>query len=317
MGYFGYGWKPYVPAAARRAQAEQLAKKAEKKGAKLSPVTASRGAIARTFWGRSWCDNLERYSDYENRLPRGRTYLRNGSVIDLVVGKGEVKAQVVGSSLYKVTIKVTAVPDQQWQAITSDCAGSIDSLVELLQGKLSDAVMERICKPGTGLFPTPKEIHLDCSCPDWADMCKHVAAVLYGVGARLDAEPELLFQLRRVDAADLVRRAGAGLPTAGKRPASAKVLDDALLGDVFGIEMDQAPQQVKKLGVKLTAKKAAKTTKTTTTAKKAPAKPVKKIPPKPVKKSAKKTAKKPTKKPVVAPKKIALRGVRTTSGGKG
>ena len=317
MGYFGYRWKPYVSAAERQAKAEKIAAKAAKKGAALSPVTASRGAIARTFWGRSWCENLERYSDYENRLPRGRTYLRNGSVIDLVIGNGEVKAQVVGSSLYKVAIKVTAVPDQQWQAITSDCAGSIDSLVELLQGKLSDAVMERICKPGTGLFPTPKEIHLDCSCPDWADMCKHVAAVLYGVGARLDAEPELLFQLRRVDAADLVRRAGAGLPTAGKRPASAKVLDDALLGDVFGIEMDQAPQQVKKPGVKLTAKKAAKTTTTTTTAKKAPAKPVKKIPPKPVKKSAKKTAKKPTKKPVVAPKKIALRGVRTTSGGKG
>ena len=321
MGYFGYGWKPYVPAAARRAQAEQLAKKAEKKGAKLSPVTASRGAIARTFWGRSWCDNLERYSDYENRLPRGRTYLRNGSVIDLVVGKGEVNAQVAGSSLYKVSIKVTAVPDQQWQAITSDCAGSIDSLVELLQGKLSGAVMERICKPGTGLFPTPKEIKLDCSCPDWADMCKHVAAVLYGVGARLDTQPELLFKLRRVDAADLVKRAGAGLPKAGKRPASAKVLDDARLGDVFGIEMDEAAP-VKKFGVTTTKKAAVKKAITKKAvakkavakrvAKKVPVKSVGEINPLPVKKSAKKVAKKPA----VTPKKIAVRGVRTPSGGK-
>ena len=321
MGYFGYGWKPYVPAAERRAQAAQLAKKAEKKGAKLSPVTASRGAIARTFWGRSWCDNLERYSDFANRLPRGRTYLRNGSVIDLVVGKGEVKAQVVGSSLYKVSIKVTAVPDQQWQAITSDCAGSIDSLVELLQGKLSGAVMERICKPGTGLFPTPKEIKLDCSCPDWADMCKHVAAVLYGVGARLDAQPELLFQLRRVDAADLVKRAGAGLPKAGQRPASAKVLDDALLGDVFGIEMEEAAPvkkpaatAAKKTAVKkaVTKKAVAKKAVAKRVAKKVPVKSVGEINPPPVKKSARKVAKKPA----ATPKKIAARGVRTPSGGK-
>ena len=317
MGYFGYGWKPYVPVAARRIQAEEIARKASKKGAKLSPVTASRGAIARTFWGRSWCDNLERYSDYENRLPRGRTYLRNGSVIDLVVGKGEVKAQVVGSSLYKVTVKVTAVPDQQWQAITSDCAGSIDSLVELLQGKLSGAVMARICKPGTGLFPTPKEIKLDCSCPDWADMCKHVAAVLYGVGARLDTQPELLFKLRRVDAADLVKRAGAGLPKTGKRPASARVLDDARLGDVFGIEMDEAPRQVKKPGVitsvKATVKKApAKQAIAQQDAKKASVKSSEKI----RSKTVKKTTRKPVKKPAPAPKKIVVRGSRTPRGGK-
>ena len=221
------------------------------------------------------------------------------------------------SSLYKVTIKVTAVPDQQWQAITSDCAGSIDSLVELLQGKLSGAVMARICKSGTGLFPTPKEIKLDCSCPDWADMCKHVAAVLYGVGARLDAQPELLFKLRRVDAADLVKRAGAGLPKTGKRPASAKVLDDARLGDVFGIEMDEAPP-VKKQSVKAAVKKAitkkavAKKVVAKRVAKKVPVKSVGEINPLPVKKSAKKVAKKPA----VTPKKIAVRGVRTPSGGK-
>ena len=321
MSFYGYGFKPYVSVAKRRAQAEQIAKKAQKKGAALSPVTASRGAIARTFWGRAWCDNLERYSDYENRLPRGRAYLRNGSVIDLVVGEGEVNAQVVGSRLYKVAIKVTPVPDQQWQAITADCAGSIDSLVELLQGKLSGAVMERICKPGVGLFPTPKEIKLDCSCPDWADMCKHVAAVLYGVGARLDAQPELLFRLRRVDAADLVKRAGAGLPTSGKRPASAKVLDDALLGDVFGIEMDEAavPVPVKKPGVKTVAEKvvkkaASKAAKAPT--KKVPAKPMQTVRPQSAKKPAKKSAKKTTKKFAVTSKKIPLRGARATPGGK-
>ena len=240
-----YGWKPYVSVAERQKKAEKAAAKAKKAGADWSPIASCRGAIAKTFWGKAWCENLEHYSDYANRLPRGRTYVRNGSVIDLKITAGQVRAQVMGSSLYKVAVTVTTVPAKQWQAISSDCSSSIDSLVELLQGKLSRAVMERICKPGTGLFPAPKEIQFDCSCPDWASMCKHVAAVLYGVGARLDEQPELIFSLRRVDAKDLVSQAGASLPKAGKRPAAGKVLDDALLADVFGIEMADAPPATK------------------------------------------------------------------------
>jgi len=237
----GYGeWKPYVSVAERRKQAEKAAAKARKTGAGHAPIAPYRGAIAKTFWGKAWCDNLERYSDYANRLPRGRTYVRNGSVIDLKITAGEVRAQVMGSSLYKVDVSVTAVPGKQWQAIGAECSGSIDSLVELLQGKLSKAVMERICKPGTGLFPAPKEIRFSCSCPDWASMCKHVAAVLYGVGARLDQQPELLFNLRRVDAKELVARASTALPKARKGPASKKILDDSVLADVFGIEMVEA-----------------------------------------------------------------------------
>jgi uncharacterized Zn finger protein len=235
MGY--WAWKPYVSVAERRKTAEKTAAKAKKAGAELLPVASYRGAIAKTFWGKAWCDNLEHYSDYANRLPRGRTYVRNGSVIDLRITAGEVRAQVMGSSLYSVEVTVTKVPDKQWKDIGADCSGSIDSLVELLQGKLSKAVMERICKPGVGLFPAPKDIKFDCSCPDWASMCKHVAAVLYGVGARLDHQPELLFGLRRVDAKDLVAQAGAGLPKAKKGPAAGRVLDDSALADVFGIEM--------------------------------------------------------------------------------
>lgn len=232
-----FGWKPYVPVAERRRNAQRAASQAGKKGSSLSPVTAGRGAITRTFWGKAWCSNLERYSDYSNRLPRGRTYVRNGSVIDLRIAQGEVQAQVVGSRLYQVAVRVASAPKKQWQAIGADCAGSIDSLVELLQGRLSQAVMERICRPHTGLFPSPKEITFTCSCPDWASMCKHVAAVLYGVGVRLDDEPELLFNLRRVHAKDLVTRAGAGLPKPRERPAASKLLDNARLGEVFGIEM--------------------------------------------------------------------------------
>ena len=240
MSYYGYGFKPYVSVATRRKQAEKIAAKGKKSGANFSPIEASRGAIAKTFWGKAWCDNLEAYSDYDNRLPRGRTYVRNGSVLDLQIGAGEVQAQVLGSSLYKVTVRVTPVAAKQWQAIGTDCAGSIDSLVELLQGKLSTAVMQRICKRETGLFPAPKELKFSCSCPDWADMCKHVAAVLYGVGARLDQKPELLFSLRGVDAKALVSQAGAGLPKSKKNLADGKVLDNAILADVFGIEIDEA-----------------------------------------------------------------------------
>jgi uncharacterized Zn finger protein len=234
MSYLG--WKSYVPVAARRRKAESAAAKTKKAGARLSPIAPSRGAIAKTFWGKAWCDNLERYSDFANRLPRGRTYVRNGSVIDLDIGQGEVRAQVVGSSLYRVEVRVAAVGEKHWKAIGADCVGSIDSMVELLQGTFSKAVMQRLCRAGDGLFPAPKQIEFSCTCPDWASMCKHVAAVLYGVGARLDQRPELLFQLRRVDGNDLLAQ-GTGLMRPGKGPAKARVLAESALGDVFGIEM--------------------------------------------------------------------------------
>lgn len=234
-----YGhWKPYVPVAKRREQAEKAVAKAKKSGQNMQPVRIEGRAIAKTFWGKAWCDNLEAYSDFENRLPRGRTYVRNGSVIDLKIEPGKVRARVVGSSLYQIEIGIAAVPNARWKSLAKECTGSIASLVELLQGKLSKAVMERICQPKTGLFPAPKDIQLDCSCPDWATMCKHVAAVLYGVGARLDAQPALLFTLRQVDANDLVTQAAELSVKTRKKPAKSKVLDDAQLAEVFGIELD-------------------------------------------------------------------------------
>ena len=209
--------KPYVPVAARRLQAMRELTKLERKGHQASPVVIHGRAIAKTFWGEAWCDNLERYSDFENRLPRGRTYVRNGSVVDLRIAPGSVAALVSGSTIYKVRVSVSPVPKARWSAICNDCAGAIDSLVELLQGRLSKGVMARICQDATGLFPSPKELAFTCSCPDWASMCKHVAAVLYGVGARLDEQPDLLFTLRNVDQQDLIAKAGTGLPLAGER----------------------------------------------------------------------------------------------------
>jgi uncharacterized Zn finger protein len=233
-----FEWKPYVSAAERRRKAERHAAGLKKQGHKLSPVIASRGAIARTFWGKSWCVNLEGYSDYSNRLPRGRTYCRNGSVIDLNISAGAVAAQVMGSSLYQIRMTISDVPQPHWHAIGTECSASIDSLVELLQGRLSQSVMERICRKGVGLFPSPKEIKFQCSCPDWAAMCKHVAAVFYGIGARLDTQPELLFLLRNVDAKDLVARAEAEPPLSSKKALKgARLLEASQLADVFGIEM--------------------------------------------------------------------------------
>lgn len=231
-----YGWKPYVPVAERRRQAEREAAKIRKKGGSLAPVVLTGNAIARTFWGKAWCENLERYSDYSNRLPRGRTYVRNGSVIDLRIEAGEVKALVSGSSIYKVSAKISALAPARWKALCSDCAGAIDSLVELLQARFSQGVMERMCRQQTGLFPSPKEISFICSCPDWASMCKHVAAVFYGIGARLDQKPELLFELRKVDHTALIATAGADLTLGGKGPAAGRVLADPGLAEIFGIE---------------------------------------------------------------------------------
>src|SRR5499426_3952972 len=187
-----YAWKPYVPVATRREQAAKKLAKMQRKGAKVSPVLIEGRTIASSFWGKAWCENLERYSDFASRLPRGRTYVRNGSVLDLQIAKGEVRAQVSGSKLYSVKITMAPVTGARWKAICRDCAGCIDSLVELLQGRVSKGVMDRVCREGDGLFPAPREIRMSCSCPDWADMCKHVAAVLYGVGARLDHSPALL-----------------------------------------------------------------------------------------------------------------------------
>ena len=238
---YGY-WPAYVSVAERRKKAERELAKLRKKGYTAQPVQLAGRKLATTFWGKAWGENLESYSDFANRLPRGRTYARNGSVVDLQVNGGEIKAMVMGSQLYNVTVKVSALPRERWTSICKDCSGSIDSLVELLQGRLSQSVMQRVCQQQTGLFPAPSEIKLSCSCPDSAGMCKHVAAVLYCVGARLDAQPALVFKLRAVDEAELIAGAAVGGALGGalgaKTPVSAKVLDEGDLSALFGLEME-------------------------------------------------------------------------------
>jgi len=238
MSRFYSGWAPYVSVAERRAQAEDEIAKLRRKGQTIAPVIITKRAIASTFWGKAWCDNLERYRDFAYRLERGRSYVRNRAVLDLQIAPLAVNALVSGSSIYKVRIAIAPAAQKHWQSICRDCAGGIDSLVELLQGRLSTSVMERICRQGEGLFPHPKEIKFSCSCPDFASMCKHVAAVLYGIGARLDEQPELLFRLRSVDEQELLARLDTA--TLVSAPAAGKILADDDMSALFGLDMADA-----------------------------------------------------------------------------
>src|SRR4051812_10268039 len=234
-----YDYKPYVPVAQRRAQAAKEVARRMKKGQAVSPVVIEGRAIVSTFWGKAWCTNLEGYSDFENRLPRGRTYVRNGSVVHMKIEKGRITALVSGSELYTIQIDIAALPPRAWQVVKKLCAGKIGSLVELLQGKLSNAVMEAVTNRDEGLFPKPREITMRCSCPDYAGMCKHIAAVMYGIGNRLDSSPELLFELRGVDHRELIEQA---IPTAPMRAKhGTPTIETAELGAIFDIEINDSP----------------------------------------------------------------------------
>jgi uncharacterized Zn finger protein len=242
-GYRGdYYYKPYVSVAKRRADAaKEMKRLAKEEGRTITPVVIEGRQIARTFWGKAWCDHLESYSDVYNRLERGRTYVRNGSVVDLQIDTGKVTAMVSGSDLYTVKVTIKPLAAKLWADLRQASAGQVGSLVELLQGKLSSGVMAVMTRRDGGLFPDPKQIEMSCSCPDFAWMCKHVAATLYGVGARLDHEPELLFKLRGVDHMDLIAAAAddVGAIAGEKAPGRTrrKTIAADQLADVFGIDL--------------------------------------------------------------------------------
>jgi uncharacterized Zn finger protein len=236
---YGYGgWAPYVPVAERRRKAMKKMDALRKKGVDIQPVTIEGRKIARSFWGEAWCEHLESFSDFENRLPRGRAYVRNGSVCHMAVAKGAIEAKVSGSELYTIKVSIKTLPGHKWIAIKGRCSGQIGSLLELLQGKLSDHVMEVVTDRKEGLFPLPGEMSFQCSCPDSARMCKHVAAVLYGIGARLDGKPELLFTLRGVNHDELIDADAENAVAAATSRGKSKRLAADEIGDVFGIEID-------------------------------------------------------------------------------
>jgi hypothetical protein len=235
------GFAPYVSVAEKRARAAEavarLRKRAGKKGRAPEPISITGRKIATTFWGKAWCENLESYADFAYRLDRGRSYVRAGAVVDLRIEAGEIEARVSGSELYTVAISIDRLSAARWKALARVCGGRVGSLVGLLRGQLPDEVMRAVTDRKDGLFPDPRHIRMRCSCPDWAGVCKHVAASLYGVGARLDARPELLFHLRGVDPEELIEHAADALTAAGEG-APALAGDAADLGALFGIELD-------------------------------------------------------------------------------
>jgi uncharacterized Zn finger protein len=265
MSYWGF--PRYVSVGEKRAKAARKLKRLLKKNPDIKPIVLEGNSIARTWWGKSWNVNLERYADYSNRIGRGRSYVRNGAVLDFQIKSGEVKSLVQGtrSQPYSVVIKIKGISKSIWKDIKEACEGKLDSFSELLTGRFPKALGKIFMAQGAGLFPSPKEIDFSCSCPDWAYMCKHVAATLYGVGARLDEDPSLFFKLRKVKVGDLVTQTVEDktkklLKKAKKK--SARVIDDSDLASVFGIEMEipvtSGKKSAKTAGKTLSRKKPSK-----------------------------------------------------------
>ena len=240
-----YGYPKYVTVAEKRAKAEKKLTALKKKNPGIQPVTIEGQAIAKTWWGKAWNKNLERYADYANRIGRGRSYVRHSAVLDLQVQPGKVSGLVMGStaSPYRVTVTIKPIAPKQWQHIKTQCKGKMESIKQLMAGKFPKALEELFTRKDKGLFPSPKEIELDCSCPDRAVMCKHVAAVLYGIGARLDQDPGLFFVLRKAKVNDLVsetvKETKKDLLNRSKKKSS-RVIDEESpnLSDMFGIDLD-------------------------------------------------------------------------------
>lgn len=237
--YWEQAYYPQPTEAELRSNAARTARKASQKGQTLCPVVLSGRTIAKSWWGKAWCQNLEQYADFETRLPRGQKYVRSGAVVDLQIQKGKITARVQGTrkTPYKIEIRISPLSQQRCDEIMDRCSTRVDSLENLLAGHFPEELKDVFLGEG-GLFPTPREISFSCSCPDWAMMCKHVAAALYGVGARLDADPLLFFTLRGIETTRFVdvviaNRVESMLSNAGK--PSPRIIQGAALDDLFGI----------------------------------------------------------------------------------
>ena len=256
MSYWGF--PKYVSVAEKKAKAAKKLKELSKKKPDMKPVALKGSALAHTWWGKAWNRNLEQYADYSNRIGRGRSYVRHGAVLDLQIEQGEVIALVQGSDRdpYSVSVKIQTLKKETWQRMKTACEGTLESFQELLAGNFPKALGEIFICKGSGMFPAPLEIKFDCSCPDWADMCKHVAAVLYGVGVRLDEDPKLFFRLRDAGIDELIKQAVAGkveklLEKAGRK--SGRIIEDKDIASVFGIDMEEQPAIVKNKTTKAVA----------------------------------------------------------------
>jgi uncharacterized Zn finger protein len=246
MSYWDH-FAPYESVAEKKAKAVKKLQALKKKNPKIKPVIIQGNKLAKTWWGIAWNRNLEKYADYSNRIGRGRSYLRHGAVLDLQIEPNRITAIVAGSRSqpYTVQIRIKEIAKGTWLKIRQKCEGKLDSLQELLAGRFPEDLQDIFTAKGEGLFPSPQEIEFDCSCPDWASMCKHVAATLYGIGARLDEDPELFFRLRNAKIKDLISQAVRSktdqlLDQARRKNQNS--LDNSDLSELFGIDLAEKPK---------------------------------------------------------------------------
>ena len=224
-----------------RRRAEASVSSARRKGQTMEPAIPQTrsGPICQSWWGQAWCRNLEGYADYSTRLERGRRYIRSGTVLDLKIHKGRIEARVQGSRRvpYKVEIRISPLSEEKCQLILEKCGRRIRTMEDLIYGRFPEELKDLFTQQD-GLFPRPTEISFMCSCPDWALMCKHVAAVMYGVGLRLDENPFYFFELRGIDVDRFIDVALDNKVERMLENASAvtsRIMDTGEMGDLFGI----------------------------------------------------------------------------------
>ncbi|MBI4653074.1 hypothetical protein HY750_02370 [Candidatus Kuenenbacteria bacterium] len=250
MSYYNY-YPRYISVSERCDKARKKLKQLKKKNPNITPLILNGTKLVNTWWGKAWNTNLEKYADYSNRIGRGRSYIRNGFVLDFKIKPGEITSLVQGteSHPYKVIIKIKPLDKKVWNKIKKQCEGKIESLQELIEGRFPKNLIEIFIAKSKGLFPSPKEIEFDCDCLDWASMCKHVAATLYGVGVKLDDDPKLFFLLRKVQINDLITEALRDKSKKMLKKAKEKtsrVIDNLDAVEMFGIEIDKKIIFVKK-----------------------------------------------------------------------
>lgn len=233
-----YDYPRYTSHKVTKEDTEKAIAKLRKKHPDIAPVIITGKSIASSWWAKSWNNNLERYADYSNRIGRGKSYVKSGAVLDLKIEKSTVTALVQGSRAkpYEITVKIDPLSEKVWKKILNVCNHKIDSMEALTEGRFPKELTELFTSPDTNLFPSPKEIHFSCSCPDWASMCKHVAAVLYGIGTRFDEDPLLFFKLRDIDFTLLLKKSieqkmESMLKNAGKK--SPRALKDEEVDRLF------------------------------------------------------------------------------------
>ena len=243
-------FRDYVSVGERAARARRKIVQLQKKKKDINPVVIEGNKIANSWWGKAWINHLESYADYDNRVPRGRSYVKNGLVIHLSIKEGEIESMVMGtgSQPYKITISMKKISKKKWDHIKELSRKNISTLSDLLTGNLPKELAQVFSDCNEGIFPTLREISFDCSCPDWASMCKHVSAALYALGSRLDKEISLFFQLRGVDIQDLVQSVVQSESThlqqiVPTHSAETLELADSKLAQLFNIKLSVPPKK--------------------------------------------------------------------------